>query len=110
MAASQINCIFPLIIGVSSVERCSQCSENSKVVWHAANYNGGLYEGFANIPVTDWINFTKRAIGSDDDANIKTRVEINRILSRLGIVRIIMRAKPVSRSMSRVPNMLETLV
>lgn len=67
------------IIGVSSVERCSQCSESSKVVWHAANYNGGLYEGFASVPVTDWIDFTKRAIGSDDDAKIKTRVEINRI-------------------------------
>lgn len=71
--------IHSTIIGVSGDERCTQCSENSKVVWHAANYKVGLYEGFANVPVTDWSDFAKQSIGSEADASIKTRVEIDRI-------------------------------
>jgi hypothetical protein len=67
------------ITSVSGDERCTHCSESSKVVWHAANYKTGLYEGFANVPVTDWSEFTKRSIGSDADASIKTRVEIDRV-------------------------------
>ncbi|MCF5170859.1 hypothetical protein GIW43_16660 [Pseudomonas canadensis] len=79
LSAIKNKTIHSTITSVSGDERCAPCSERSKVVWHAANYNVGLYEGFANIPVTDWSEFTKRSIGSDADASIKTRVEIDRI-------------------------------
>ena len=79
LSAIKNKAIHSAITSVSGDERCTHCSENSKVVWHAANYNVGLYEGFANIPVTDWSEFTKLSIGSDADASIKTRVEIDRV-------------------------------
>ncbi|XVJ50367.1 hypothetical protein ACDZ94_25755 (plasmid) [Pseudomonas sp. UBT] len=71
--------IHSAVTSVSGYERCTHCSESSKVVWHAANYNVGLYEDFANVPVTDWSEFTKQSIGSDASASIKTRVEIDRV-------------------------------
>ncbi|WP_186353275.1 hypothetical protein [Pseudomonas gessardii] len=79
LSAIKNKAIHSAIISVSGDERCTHCSENSKVVWHAANYNVGLYEGFANVPVTDWSEFIKLSIGSDADASIKTRVEIDRV-------------------------------
>lgn len=93
------------ITDVTGIERCSTCSEMSKIVWHAANYNGGLYEGFANIPVANWPEFIRQAIGSDAAANIKTRVEIERVFVKLGIVQIITLAKRNSPSMWGLPNM-----
>ncbi len=79
LSAIKNKTIHSTITSLSGDERCTHCSESSKVVWHAANYNVGLYEGFANVPVTDWFEFTKRSIGSDADASIKTRIEIDRI-------------------------------
>jgi len=73
LSAIKNKTIHSTITSLSGDERCAPCSEGSKVVWHAANYNVGLYEGFANIPVTDWSEFTKRSIGSDANASIKTR-------------------------------------
>ncbi|MBK5408776.1 hypothetical protein JFU58_09495 [Pseudomonas sp. TH34] len=68
------------IVGVSGYERCGPCTERSKIVWHAANHEiVSLYEGMANVPVDDWVGFTKRAIGSDSTSSIKTRVEIDRV-------------------------------
>lgn len=67
------------IVQVSGGEKCTRCSESSKVVWHAANYNVGLYEGFANVPVNDWTEFTKRSVGDAPNAALKTHVEINRV-------------------------------
>lgn len=79
LLAIEIQKTHTAITDVTGIERCSTCSEMSKIVWHAANYNGGLYEGFANIPVANWPEFIRQAIGSDAAASMKTRVEIERI-------------------------------
>lgn len=49
LAAIKARVIQADVVHVSGGERCTRCSESSKVVWHAANYNVGLYEGFANV-------------------------------------------------------------
>ncbi|MFP3492970.1 hypothetical protein SB759_02005 [Pseudomonas sp. SIMBA_059] len=79
LSAIKNKIINSAITSVTGYERCTQCSERSKLVWHAANYDVGLYEGFANIPVADWSEFTKQSIGSDASASIKTRLEIDRV-------------------------------
>lgn len=67
------------IVNVVGAESCTRCSESSKVVWHAANYNVGLYEGFAAVPVEDWLEFARLSVGSSSEAPLKTTVEIDRV-------------------------------
>lgn len=67
------------IVQVTGGEKCTRCKESSKIVWHAANYNVGLYEGFANVPVDDWTEFTKRAVDASPTSTLKTSVEIDRV-------------------------------
>lgn len=67
------------ITEVLGAKTCERCSESSKVVWHAANNKGGLYEGFANIPIRNWSEFTKASLDSEAGASIKVKVEINKI-------------------------------
>lgn len=67
------------VLKVSGVDTCDVCNENSKIVWHAANANNGLYEGFSAIPVKDWGTFVQEALGSSQEAKIKAEIVINRI-------------------------------
>ncbi|MGU9828719.1 hypothetical protein [Pseudomonas sp. LF242] len=79
LAAIRARVIQADVVHVSGGERCTRCSESSKVVWHAANYNVGLYEGFANVPVDDWTEFTRQSIGAVPGSALKTDVEIDRV-------------------------------
>ncbi|AZD29017.1 hypothetical protein [Pseudomonas chlororaphis] len=67
------------VIEVSGIERCSNCTERSKVVWHAANYSGFLYEGYSMIPVQDWDALMKSALGSRSGGKNKAKIEIKQI-------------------------------
>lgn len=67
------------VVHVSGGEKCARCSESSKIVWHAANYNVGLYQGFANVPVDNWAEFTKQSIGAVQGSALKTNVELDRV-------------------------------
>lgn len=67
------------VLKVSGIDTCDVCNENSKIVWHAANANDGLYEGFSAIPVKDWDAFVQEALGSSQEARTKAEIVINRI-------------------------------
>ncbi|MGE8499635.1 MAG: hypothetical protein ACN6O6_19195 [Pseudomonas sp.] len=67
------------ITKVSGVSTCTKCKESDKIVWHAANNGGNLYEGFSKIPINDWKKFTKTAIESTTNSNVKVEIEIHRI-------------------------------
>ncbi|MER0040951.1 MULTISPECIES: hypothetical protein [unclassified Pseudomonas] len=67
------------ITQVSGAETCERCSESSKIVWHPANNKGGLYEGFANIPIENWSEFTKSSLGSETGSSTKAKIELKRI-------------------------------
>jgi len=67
------------VIGVSGASKCGVCTESSDVVWHAANVSGSLYQGFFAIPVTDWTNFIKTALGSNETNSENVHVKIDRI-------------------------------
>jgi hypothetical protein len=67
------------VIDVSGAKSCTKCTESNKIVWHAANYNGLLYEGFAQIPVSDWSDFIKSSLKSTATSNTKIKIEIDRI-------------------------------
>ncbi|MDP9939002.1 hypothetical protein [Ectopseudomonas alcaliphila] len=67
------------VIEVSGVEGCTKCTESSKMVWHAANYNGLLYEGFSKIPISDWSDFVRSSLISTADSSTKARIEIHRV-------------------------------
>lgn len=79
LAAIKSSVVQADIVQVTGAEKCTRCKESSKLVWHAANYNVGLYEGFANVPVDDWTEFTKRAVGVSPSSTLKTSVEIDRV-------------------------------
>lgn len=67
------------VVEVSGAESCTKCTESSKIVWHAANYNGLFYEGFAQVPVSDWSAFTKSALNPTESSNTKAKIVIDRI-------------------------------
>ena len=67
------------LVEVSGAESCTKCTESSKIVWHAANYNGFFYEGFAQIPVSDWSAFTKSALNPAANSKTQAKIVINRI-------------------------------
>lgn len=67
------------LLEVSGAESCTKCTESSKIVWHAANYNGFFYEGFAQIPVSDWSAFTKSALNPAANSKTQAKIVINRI-------------------------------
>ncbi|WP_254865931.1 hypothetical protein [Pseudomonas fluorescens] len=79
LAAIKSRVVEADIVQVTGGDPCTRCSESSKVVWHAANYKVGLYQGFARIPVDDWAEFTRRSVGAIPVAAMKTSVEINRV-------------------------------
>lgn len=64
---------------VSGAENCVNCTERSTIVWHAANYNGSLYQGFSAIPVSDWKSFISDSVLSDSHAPLKAEIVVNRI-------------------------------
>jgi len=66
-------------IEVSGAEDCTKCRESSKMVWHAANYNGLLYEGFSRIPISDWGDFVRYSLRSPADSSTTARIEIHRV-------------------------------
>ncbi|MGE7956192.1 hypothetical protein ACQKQA_06245 [Pseudomonas sp. NPDC089530] len=67
------------VVEISGVERCTYCSEQSKIVWHAANYNGSLYEGYSMVPVQDWDTLIRSALESRPDGKAKAKIEIKQI-------------------------------
>lgn len=68
------------IIDIRGGDKCSNCKEYSKIVWHAANYEGGIfYEGFLPIPIDDWPKLVREAIGSTLSSKEKVEIELNRI-------------------------------
>lgn len=66
------------VIEVAGIETCTSCTENSKIVWHAANYDGSLYEGFTALPI-NWEQFVKASLNSDPAARTEVKVVIERI-------------------------------
>ncbi|UVM13811.1 hypothetical protein [Pseudomonas protegens] len=64
---------------VSGADNCVNCTERSSIVWHAANYNGSLYQGFSAIPVSDWEGFVRSSVLSDSHAPLKAEIVVNRI-------------------------------
>lgn len=66
------------VIEVAGIETCNKCTENSRIVWHAANYNGNLYEGFTALPI-NWEQFVNTSLNSDPTARTKVKVVIERI-------------------------------
>lgn len=67
------------VLKVSGADTCEVCNEYSKIVWHAANANNGLYEGFSAVPVKDWEAFVQEALGSNQEAQTKAEIVIKRI-------------------------------
>lgn len=63
---------------VAGIEACDECRENSKIVWHAANYNGSLYQGYAALPV-DWNSFVRHSLNSDSASRTKVKIVVERI-------------------------------
>jgi hypothetical protein len=66
------------VMEVAGIETCNECTESSKIVWHAANYNGSLYEGFTALPI-NWEQFVNASLNSDPAARPKVKVVIERI-------------------------------
>ncbi len=67
------------VTAVTGGENCSACTERSNIVWHAANYNGSLYEGYAALPIKDWGTFVQEALESRPQSATKVKVVIERI-------------------------------
>lgn len=67
------------VTAVTGTENCSACTERSNIVWHAANYNGALYQGYAALPIKDWEAFVQDALESRPQSAKKVKIVIERI-------------------------------